>query len=66
MVADMKEWAVTGRPQGNVVYEREGVRRLQVGWWDVRHALALNVSFFLCTENADYLMWKEAEARALV
>lgn len=47
MVADMKEWAVTGRPRDNVMYEKEGVRRLEVGWWDVRHALALGVSFFL-------------------
>lgn len=54
----MKEWAVTGRPRENVVYEREGVRGLEVGWWDVRYALALVVSFFLavsCAEKAEEL-----------
>jgi hypothetical protein len=56
MVASMKEWAVTGRPRENVVYEREETRGLEVGWWDVRHALALVVSFFLavsCAEQAE-------------
>ena len=52
---------MTGRPREHVVYEREEVRRLEVGWWDVRHALALAVSFFSAVHgDLRYLMRKEA------
>lgn len=46
MVAGIKEWAMTGRPQGNVVYER---REVKVWKWDggMLTRAGVGVSFFL-------------------